>query len=243
MFFRNCKQLGKIKSLFEDDRGTQLLEAEAPESYTCWRCMLTSSLQCQSLQMQVPLASAVATGISRTKLLSTAQCGQALIFTGANSPGWDGDQFSNLSPMLFEDEVKAPGSVLFNMVICSMEVRATQEDPLPIRLLITNRPICFFLFSKGRTLSTGGGSQQKTRAAKSAQVHFRSDCNSSQCSLFTGLHLLLRMRAPKDPIAVYPALSRNYMGVWLSAGEPQATILPQCVTLEVWERKHILLLK
>lgn len=45
------------------------------------------------------------------------------------------------------------------------------------------------------------------------------------------------MQAPKDPIAVYPALSRNYMGVWLSAEEPQATILPQCMTLELLGKK------
>ena len=152
MFFRNCKQLGKLKSQFEDDKGTQVLETEAPESYTCWSCMPTSSLRCQSPQLQVPLALAVATGISRTKLLSIAQYGQALVCTDANSPGWDGEQFSNLSPMLFEDEVKRPSSTLFSMVIsCSVQVRATQEDALFIRLEITNRHVCSFLFPKGRT--------------------------------------------------------------------------------------------
>lgn len=102
--------------------------------------------------MQVPLALAVATGISRTELLSIAQCGQALVCTGTNSTGWDGDQFSNLSPILFEDEVQTPGSAFFSMVIsCSVQVGATQHDALPVRPEITNRHVCFFLFPQGRT--------------------------------------------------------------------------------------------
>lgn len=97
-----------------------------------------------------------------------------------------------------------------------------------------------FSVSTGKDLEywqRGGGSQRKTRAAKSAQVPFGSDCNSTQCSLVAALHPLLCVPAPKDSIPVYPALSRNYMGFWLSAEEPQATILPLWVTLELLGKK------
>lgn len=161
--------------------------------------------------------------------------------TGANSPGWDGDQFSNLSPTLFEDEVKTPSNALFSVVIsCSMQVMATQEDALPIRLEIRNRSVCFFLFSREKDLEywqKGGGSQQKTRAAKSAQLPFGLICYSTQNSLLAGFHPPLLMPAPKDPAPVYSALSRNYAGVQLSAEQPQSTILPHCVTLELLGRK------
>lgn len=203
--------------------------------------MLTSSLQCQRTQMQAPLALAVAMGISRTELLSIAQCGQALVCTGANSPGWDGDQFSNLSPTLFEDEVKTPSSALFSIVIsCSMQVRATQANALPIRLQIRNRSVCFFLFSREKDLEywqKGGGLQQKTKAAKSARIRFGLICYSTQHSLLAGLYPPLHMPAPKDPAPMYSALSRNYAGVQLSAEQPQATILPHCVTLELLGKK------
>ena len=58
-------------------------------------------------------------------------------------------QFSNLSPMVFEDGAKIPDSALF--ISCCVQVRATQEDALPISLEITNRSVCFFASPKGRT--------------------------------------------------------------------------------------------
>jgi len=45
------------------------------------------------------------------------------------------------------------------------------------------------------------------------------------------------MPAPKDPVRANPALSGNYRAVWLGAEEPQAAILPYCVTLELWGKK------
>lgn len=209
--------------------------------YTYWSRILTSSLQCQRTQMQAPLALAVSMGISRTELLSIAQCCQALVCTGANSPGWYGDQFSNLSPTLFEDEVKTPSSALFSIVIsCSMQVRATQDDALPIRLKIRNRSVCFFsvFWREGpRVLAEGRWLTAENQSSKKCPATFWVDLYSSQHSLLAGLYPPLHMPAPKDPAPMYSALSRNYVGVQLSAEQPQATILPHCVTLELLGKK------
>lgn len=99
--------------------------------------------------MRVPLASA--TEPSCSALHGVARHWGAQV-PPADSPGWDGDQFSKLSPMLFQDEVKIAGSALFGVVISgSVQVRATQEDALSVMVETTNTCICFFLFPKGRT--------------------------------------------------------------------------------------------